>query len=98
MAPVAFRTFTGKTESGFKWRTPKLRMRKVRRIAPPGLELEIPEDLTPENYLRSIGGDCEDFADKFEKIDELFETSGSEMKGKEIPCKQRKYILRKYSF
>ena len=42
MAPVAFRTFTGKTESGFKWRTPKLRMRTVRPIAPPGLDLEIP--------------------------------------------------------
>ena len=42
MAAVTCRAFTGKTESGFKWKTPKMRMRKVRPIAPPGLDLQIP--------------------------------------------------------
>lgn len=58
--------FTGKTESGFRYATPKLRMKRVKRVAPPGKDLVIPEDLTPEKFCRMIGGDCEDIADKFE--------------------------------
>jgi hypothetical protein len=45
------RGFTGKTESGFKFKTPKMRMRVVHPVfPPPGLDLKIPEGLTPEKY------------------------------------------------
>ena len=67
------RTFTGKTESGFRFKTPKMKMRHVNPIfPPPGKNLQIPKDLTPETYLKSIGGDCGEYADKFETIDEVF--------------------------
>ena len=66
------RSFTGKTEDGFKYRTPKLRLRKVKRVPAPGFNLKIPEGLDPETFCRQIGGDCDDHADKFESIDEIF--------------------------
>ena len=89
-------TFTGKTESGFKFMTPKLRMRTVRPIEPPGLNLKVPKDLDHETFLRQIGGDCEEIADKFESIDEVFTENSFQMKQRDIPVKQRKYILRKF--
>lgn len=49
--PVQAMCFTGKTESGFKYKTPKLRMRVVRPISPPGLDLRLPLDLTPVKFL-----------------------------------------------
>lgn len=91
-------SFTGKTESGFKFQTPKLRMRVVKPMAAPGLEFKIPEDLEVEGFLRQIGGDCEEYADKFESIEEVFNEDSLAMKTREIPTKQRKYIMRKYSF
>ena len=67
------RSFTGKTESGFKFKTPKMRMLSVKPVyPPPGLNLRIPEGLTPEQFCKQIGGDCAEFADKFESIDEIF--------------------------
>ena len=70
---TALRNFTGKTESGFKFKTPKLRMRVVRPIfPPPGLNLKIPEELTAENFCKQIGGDCAEYSDKFESISEVF--------------------------
>ncbi len=89
------RTFTGKTESGFKFKTPQMRMRVVRPIfPPPGLNLKIPEGLTAEQYCKQIGGDCAEYADKFENIEELFTLDSKEMKAKGVPIVQRKYILR----
>lgn len=89
------RYFTGKTESGFKYKTPKLRMRTVRPVPAPGLHLQIPADLTPERFCRMIGGDCEEIADKFEdNIHAVFTESCYEMKRREIPTHQRKYIKR----
>ena len=72
MAPVQFRTFTGKTEDGFKYRTPKMRLRSVKRVPAPGDNLKIPDGLDPETFCLQIGGDCDDVADKFETIDEIF--------------------------
>ncbi|CDW81732.1 UNKNOWN [Stylonychia lemnae] len=70
---TTLRSFTGKTESGFRFKTPKMRMKHVNPIfPPPGQNLMIPKDLTPEVYLKSIGGDCGEYADKFETIDEVF--------------------------
>ena len=46
------RCFTGKTEDGFKWRTPKLRLRAVKRVPPPGDNLKIPDDLDAETFCR----------------------------------------------
>lgn len=39
---------------------------------PPGLDLQIPEGLTHETFCKQIGGDCGEYADKFENIDEVF--------------------------
>jgi len=37
------KSFTGKTETGWKFTTPKMRMKKVRPIfPPPGMNLELP--------------------------------------------------------
>ena len=47
-------------------------MRVVRPMAAPGLEFKIPEDLEVEGFFRQIGGDCEEHADKFESIEEVF--------------------------
>jgi len=44
--------FTGKTESGFKFKTPKLRMKVVRPIPPPGLNLSIPDGMTPDLFCK----------------------------------------------
>ncbi len=37
-----FKTFTGKTETGYKFKTPKLKMNNIKPIPPPGLNLELP--------------------------------------------------------
>ena len=89
------RMFTGKTESGHKFLTPKLRMKCVRPIfPPPGLSLRPPVDLEVETFCRQIGGDCDEYADKFETMDEVMNVSSKEMKERGIPTIQRKYILR----
>ena len=80
ITPIQQRNFTGKTEDGFKWRTPKMRMRKVKRVPAPGDNLKIPEDLDPETFCKQIGGDCDDIADKFETIDEIFTMDGVSIK------------------
>ncbi len=85
LLPMQQMLFTGKTESGHKYKTPKLRMRVLRPIAPPGLDLKVPKDLTPEKFCRQIGGDCEEIADKFESINEIFTEKSEEMKKREIP-------------
>ena len=52
LLPVQSMLFTGKTESGFKFKTPKLRLRVVRPIAPPGINLKVPSDLSPELFCK----------------------------------------------
>ena len=48
-------------------------MRSVKRITPaPGLNLKLPKDLTPETFCRQIGGDCDEYGDKFETLEEVF--------------------------
>ena len=86
--------FYGKTESGYKYKTPKLKMRCVNPIPPPGLSLRPPSDLTPLLFCRQIGGDCEEYADKFETTDELFDLTSYQMKERGVPVVNRKYILR----
>ena len=89
------RGFTGKTESGYKFKSPQMRMKVVRAVfPPPGLNLQIPNELTPEKYCAQIGGDCAEYADKFENINELFTLDSHQMKAKGVPVVQRKYILR----
>ena len=46
------RFFTGKTESGHKFKTPKMKMRCVRPIfPPPGMNLVYP-DIEPEVFMK----------------------------------------------
>ena len=95
---VTARGFTGKTESGFKFKTPKMRMRVVRPVyPPPGLNLQIPEGMTPEVFCKQIGGDCAEYADKFESMDEIFNFDGRQFREKGLPPVQRKYIMRNLS-
>ena len=78
--------FIGKTENWYKFKTPKLRMRCVNHIyPPPGNNLTLPADLDVETYFRQIGGDCEEYADKFETLDQVFKLTGSEMKELGVP-------------
>ena len=91
----SMRMFTGKTESGFKFKTPKMRMKSITPVfPPPGLSLRPPKDLDPVTFCRQIGGDCEEYADKFETTDEFFDLSSREMRERGVPTRQRKYILR----
>ena len=72
-------------------------MKKVRPVPAPGLNLKIPADLTPERFCQMIGGDCDEIADKFENdIGALFNESGEELKKRDIPTHQRKYIMSKF--
>ena len=69
----SMRSFTGKTESGYKFKTPQMKMRVIERVfPPPGLDLKIPADLTAEKFCKQIGGDCHEYYDKFENINEIF--------------------------
>ena len=61
--------FKGKFEDGFKYRTPKMRLRAVKPIAPPGLNVKIPDGWTPEKFCKKIGGDCDEHHDKFENME-----------------------------
>ena len=79
MVSVQSRMFTGKTEDGHKWRTPKLKMRCVKRVPAPGEDLKIPKDLDVETFCRQIGGDCDDIADKFEDISQLFNATRKDL-------------------
>ena len=73
LVPYQTRLFTGKTESGFRYKTPTMRMRRVNRITPaPGMNLQLPTDLDAETFCRQIGGDCDDYSDKFESLEEVF--------------------------
>lgn len=63
-------------------------------IPPPGLQLKANPDWTPQKYLKKIGGDTEEFADKFESVQEIFDCKRWELKGKGVPIRQRKYILK----
>ena len=46
------KTFTGKTETGYKFKTPDLKMRNIKPISPPGLNIEIPSRYF--NYFRGL--------------------------------------------
>ena len=87
------RFFTTKKKE-HKYSTAKMKMMTVKPISPPpGMNLEIPK-WTQEEFLLKIGGDCHEYADKFESIDEVFKLNSREMRAKGVPWKQRKYILR----
>ena len=65
------RMFKGKEEDGFKYRTPKMRLRCVQPIPPPGMSLKMAEGWTAEKFCKKIGGDCDEHYDKFEKAEEV---------------------------
>ena len=63
-----------------------MRMKNVRRIFPaPGLDLKIPDGLEPEPFLKSIGGDCDEYADKFESMKDVMEMESLKMKHEGVP-------------
>ena len=63
-----------------------MRMKVVRPIyPPPGLSLRAPEDLDVNTFCRQIGGDCEEYADKFESMDEIFDLTSRDMRERGVP-------------
>ena len=54
------------------------------------------EEMSVETFMYKIGGDCYEFAEKFQKIEDIFNVTSRQMKKElEIPTKQRRYILSK---
>ena len=55
------RNFGKKCSADPKYKTPLMKMKTVKRITPPpGDNLVLP-DWTPQQFLRRIGGDCEEY-------------------------------------
>ena len=50
--------------------------------------------MEPELFLKQIGGDCDEYADKFENMKEVMEMPSMQMKQAGVPTIQRKYLLR----
>lgn len=90
------KSFTGPTETGYKFTTPLMRMKNIKPIfPPPGLNLNIPPDWTTKKFFEKIGGDCYSFSENFPSVKEIFDNSNTVyLKKKELPIKQRKYLLR----
>ena len=63
--------------------TVKMRIRKQQ----PDDLVVIPETLSPEQYLRHFGADCEEYSDKFGSVEQIFSMSSLEMKKSEIPLR-----------
>lgn len=53
----------------------------------------ITEGLTVETFLQAIGKECDQYVNRFSTWEDLFTTKGLVMKMKEIPIKQRRWIL-----
>jgi hypothetical protein len=78
-----------------RYKEPRLRTFVFPPVSPPpGLYLKADENWTPQKYLKKIGGDVEEFAEKFESVQEIFDCKRWELKGKGIPPRARRYILK----
>ncbi|KAJ3325383.1 hypothetical protein HDV06_004242 [Boothiomyces sp. JEL0866] len=51
------------------------------------------KDITPEEYLKSIGRGCEQIADKFESMEQLLSKSGEDLEAMGVKTRMRKYLL-----
>ena len=49
--------------------------------------MEVPETLSLEVFCRQIGGDCEQVADKFDSMEEIFNLTSVDMRRREIPVR-----------
>lgn len=91
--------FTGKTETGWKYTTPLIKMINCKPIKPPGFDLEAPDNWDVKKFFYKLGGDLYEHDTKFNSIDEILKNSNTEfLKKKELPCKQRKYLLRMITY
>ena len=88
--PFATRSFAF---GRLKYKTPRLLMKNIKPVPAPGYNLELP-DWTPEEFCKRIGGDCDEYAEKFETLEEIFSMNKYEMKAKGVPPHQRRYIFR----
>jgi hypothetical protein len=87
--------FTGKTETGHKFKTAKVSLKgAIPVFPPPGWDLKIPENIDIKTFCEKVGGDMYEHSDKFEKLSDLFEMNSEKLKEKGLPVKQRKYLLR----
>lgn len=95
MIRFSMKSFTGMTETGWRYTTPLLRMKTCKPVFPaPGYSLELPQ-WDVKTFFERLGGDLMDHADKFESVKEVFESDNTEsLNSKGVPCRQRKYLLR----
>ena len=49
--------------------------------------MEVPETLSLEVFCKQIGGDCEQVADKFDSMEEIFNLTSVDMRRREIPVR-----------
>jgi hypothetical protein len=92
---LQFFNFTGITETGYKFTTPLMRMRNIKPIAPPGLDLKAPADWTVKKFFEKLGGDCHNHVSKFQTVQEVLDNANNKfLSKKELPIKQRKYLIR----
>mmetsp|Transcript_28167 Transcript_28167/g.50385 ORF Transcript_28167/g.50385 Transcript_28167/m.50385 type:complete len:113 (+) Transcript_28167:29-367(+) len=78
-----------------KPKAPRLRVTCIPPISPPpGLNLKAPEDWNVDKFFRKIGGDTEEYADKFETVNEVLSSDRYQFREKGVPAKTRKYIMR----
>ena len=59
-------------------------------------QLAIYSNIDPETakvFLKTIGRGCEEYADKFQSLDELSRVDGRKLRAMEIPVRKRRWIL-----
>ena len=59
----------------------------------PGLDMKLPA-WTVDQFFKKIGGDTAEYAEKFEKLEQVFAANRYQMKERGVPPKKRRYIKR----
>lgn len=73
---------------------PWLRSMLYTPVSPaPGPDLQLPL-WTVEQFFKQIGGDTFEYADKFEKLEQVFAANKFQLKERGLPPRTRKYLRR----
>ena len=76
------------------YRRPRIRTYQNPPITPaPGMNLKAPEDLSVEDYFKQLGYGCEEYADKFETVDEVLGSKKWDFKKIGVPPAERRHIM-----
>lgn len=58
---------------------------------PPGMDLPLPT-WTVDHFFKKIGGDMAEYAEKFEKLEQVFAANKYQLKERGLPPRKRKYL------